>query len=190
VEPVGESAIVSTPADQPTPGDVPPGFRADHPARAVVDLTAIHDNIRALRGHAGTAEVMAVVKADGYGHGLLPAARAALAGGATWLGTAQVTEALALRAAGIGVDRARLLTWLYAPGAPLVDLVSADVDVAVAAAWALDEVAAGARAAGVLVKRGAYNYASLAHDAEAVRLAERAAAAGFAAVARDDALAR
>ena len=40
---------------------------------------------------------MAVVKADGYGHGMVPAARAALAGGATWLGTADLAEALALR---------------------------------------------------------------------------------------------
>ncbi len=55
---------------------------------------------------------MAVVKADGYGHGLVPSARAALAGGATWLGTAIVDEALALRAAGITVP---LLSWLWTP---------------------------------------------------------------------------
>ncbi len=74
---------------------------SDYPARAVVDLSAIADNVRSLATHAPTAQVMAVVKADAYGHGLVPSARAALAGGATWLGTAQVGEALALRAAGI-----------------------------------------------------------------------------------------
>ena len=68
-----------------------------YPARAVVDLAAIRGNVAALAGHAPTAQVMAVVKADAYGHGLVPVARAALAGGATWLGTAQVSEALALR---------------------------------------------------------------------------------------------
>lgn len=131
----------------PFPG-APPEFSPGYPARAVVDLSAIRDNVRALRATAPTAQLMAVVKADAYGHGLLPSARAALAGGATWLGTAQVAEALLLRAEGVTPAQARVLTWLYAPGAPFEDLVAADVDVAVAAAWALDEVATGARAAG------------------------------------------
>jgi len=117
-----------------------------YPARAVVDLDAIRDNVRALRATAPTAQVMAVVKADAYGHGLAPSARAALAGGATWLGAAQSTEALAVRAA-VGPGP-RVLTWLYAPGAPFADLVRDDVDVAIAAAWALDEVADGARTVG------------------------------------------
>jgi len=116
------------------------------PARAVVDLAAIRDNVRSLAAHAPTAQVMAVVKADAYGHGLVPVARAALAGGATWLGTAQVEEALALRAAGIVGPR--VLTWLYAPGAPLAEALAGDVDVSVAAPWAVDEVVAAARAAG------------------------------------------
>ncbi|MCB7136731.1 alanine racemase [Cellulosimicrobium marinum] len=119
-----------------------------HPARAVVDLAALRDNVRALAGHAPSAQVMAVVKADAYGHGLVPSALAALAGGATWLGTAQPGEALALRAAGVGPERAWILTWLFAPGAPLQELVAADVDVTVAATWAVDAVVAGARAAG------------------------------------------
>ncbi|GII98665.1 alanine racemase [Sediminihabitans luteus] len=118
------------------------------PARAVVDLDAIAGNVAALAAHAPSAAVMAVVKADAYGHGLVPAARAALAGGATWLGTAQVAEALALRAAGITAADARVLTWLYAPGAPLAALLEADVDVSVHADWALAEVVAAARATG------------------------------------------
>lgn len=120
------------------------------PARAVVDLGAVRDNVASLVRHASPtagsgAQVLAVVKADGYGHGLVPAARAALAGGATWLGTAQVAEALALRAAGIS---SRVLTWLYAPGAPLGELLAADVDVAVSASWALDAVLDAARETG------------------------------------------
>jgi len=116
------------------------------PARAVVDLSALASNVRSLRAHAPTAQLMAVVKADAYGHGLLPSARAALAGGATWLGTAQMDEALALRAAGI--TEPRVLTWLYAPGAPIARAIEADVDVAVSSASALTEVVAAARAVG------------------------------------------
>lgn len=120
------------------------------PARAVVDLGAVRDNVASLVRRASptagsSAQVLAVVKADGYGHGLVPAARAALVGGATWLGTAQVAEALALRAAGIS---SRILTWLYAPGAPLAELVAADVDVSVSASWALDAVLDAARETG------------------------------------------
>lgn len=118
----------------------------DFPARAVVDLAAVRGNLRSLAAHAPTAQVMAVVKGDAYGHGLLPVALAAVQAGATWLGTAQVTEALHLRRA--GVTAPRILTWLYAPGAPLREAVEADVDVSVASGWSLDEVVAAARAAG------------------------------------------
>ena len=116
-----------------------------YPAEVVVDLAAIRANVRSLREHAEGAEVMAVVKADGYGHGLLPSAHAALDGGATWLGVAQVAEALALRAAGV---RAPVLCWLYAPGGDLASAVEADVDVSVAAAWALSEAADAGRRRG------------------------------------------
>ncbi|WP_129336872.1 alanine racemase [Cellulomonas endophytica] len=116
------------------------------PVRAVVDLDALAANTRALAARAPSGQLMAVVKADAYGHGLVPAARAAVAGGATWLGVAQAGEALALRAA--GVTAPRLLTWLHAPGVPMADLLEADVDVSVAAPWALDAVVAAARATG------------------------------------------
>jgi alanine racemase len=120
----------------------------------VVDLGAIRANARTLRRITAEAAqtagavppaVMAVVKADAYGHGLVPVARAAVQGGVTWLGAAQLTEALALRAAGID---ARILTWLYAPGAPLHLAVEAEVDLAVSAPWAVAEIAAAARATG------------------------------------------
>lgn len=120
------------------------------PARAVVDLGAIRANttelVRRAAPTAGRrAQVLAVVKADGYGHGLVPAAQAAVAGGATWLGVAQAQEALDLRAAGVTT---RLLTWLAAPGAPYAALLRADVDVSVSDPWALGAVVAAARETG------------------------------------------
>jgi alanine racemase len=115
------------------------------PAEAVVDLDAVRGNAAALREHARGAEVMAVVKADGYGHGLLPCARAALAGGASWLGVAQLSEALALRQAGV---EAPVLSWLHAPGADMAAAVAADIDLSVAAPWALDAVVEAAAAVG------------------------------------------
>jgi len=113
---------------------------------AVVDLGAIRDNVATMK--SGTpAELMAVVKADAYGHGLVPCARAALAGGATWLGTAVISECLALRAAGIDVP---LLAWLWTPGeaADVRAAVAAGVDLSVSSTWQLDCVAAAARELG------------------------------------------
>jgi alanine racemase len=110
---------------------------------AVVDLAAIRANVATLKA-ATAAEVMAVVKADGYGHGLLPSARAALAGGATWLGTAIIDEAVALRDAGID---APLLAWLWTPGETeaVHRAVATGVDLSVSSRWQLDAVRAAAR---------------------------------------------
>jgi alanine racemase len=110
-----------------------------------IDLDAIRDNVAELRRRSGSAQVMAVVKADGYGHGLVPTARAALDGGATWLGVAQLAEALALRAAGV---TAPLLTWLFVPGADVGGAIDADIEVTVGSAWTLDAVLAAARERG------------------------------------------
>ena len=75
-----------------------PGLR---PAWVEVDLDAIAGNVRELVAQVAPAQLMAVVKADAYGHGAVPVARAAAAAGARWLGVALVEEALDLRAAGI-----------------------------------------------------------------------------------------
>ena len=107
-------------------------------AAARIDLGAISSNVATIRDVVGPAEVMAVVKAEGYGHGLVPSARAALAGGATWLGVAFLEEALALRAAGIS---GRILCWLATPGEPLVEAVMADVDLSASAPWMISEIA-------------------------------------------------
>jgi alanine racemase len=114
-------------------------------ARVTVDLDAISRNVEVLRKHAGSAAVMAVVKADAYGHGLLPSARAALGGGASWLGVAQLSEATALRDDGI---RAPLLSWLHVPGTDFAGAIAADIDLSVSALWSLAEVADAARGLG------------------------------------------
>ncbi|MEV0439127.1 alanine racemase [Streptomyces spectabilis] len=113
--------------------------------RAEIDLAALRANVRTLRAHAPGAAFMAVVKADGYGHGMVPCAKAALDAGAEWIGTATPEEALALRAAGVG---GRLMCWLWTPGSPWREAVEADVDVSVSRVGALAEVVAAARAAG------------------------------------------
>ena len=95
--------------------------QATTPVAAVVDLDAIAHNVRVLREHAGSAQVMAVVKADGYGHGATQVARAALAAGAAELGVATVDEALALRRDGI---TAPVLAWLHPPGTDFAPALS------------------------------------------------------------------
>ncbi len=118
-------------------------------AWADIDLDAIRDNVRELGRRAGDADVMAVIKADAYGHGLLPVARAALDGGATYLAIAQLSEALAARAAGL---TAPVLTWLFPPGADLAAAVRADLTLSAGAPWALAEIAAAAREVGTSAK--------------------------------------
>ena len=78
-----------------------------HP-EALIDLDAITANAAALAAHVGGAALMAVVKSDGYGHGMVPAARAAVTGGASWLGVVQLADAITLRQAGLTVPVLRL----------------------------------------------------------------------------------
>ncbi|MGH3348758.1 MAG: alanine racemase [Nocardioides sp.] len=110
-------------------------------AQIVVELPAIRHNVEVLREHTGVA-VMTVVKADGYGHGMVPAARAAREGGAAWLGVATIDEALELRAAG---DTGRVLCWLTVPGEDYAPAIEADVDVSVYTEAELAEVVAAVR---------------------------------------------
>lgn len=118
---------------------------AAYTGRVEVDTAALRGNVATLRAHAPDSLLMAVVKADAYGHGLVPSARALLDGGADWLGTAQLGEALALRAAGV---TAPLLTWLHVPGTDLAPAVRAGIDLGVPAPWALDAVADAVTRAG------------------------------------------
>ena len=111
----------------------------------VIDLDAIRHNVRRLREVAAPAGVLAVVKADGYGHGMLPTARAARSAGAEWLGVAVLEEALELRADG---DAGPLLCWLAVPGETYDAAVEAEVDLTASSTWQLDEIAAAARRLG------------------------------------------
>src|SRR5262249_58813176 len=117
----------------------------DGPAEAQVDLDVVRDNVTGLRKPVGTAELMAVVKSDAYGHGMVPVARAALAGGAGWLGVIRVSEALALRAAGL---TAPVLCLMSVPGGPHAEAISHDVDLAAGSAGMVAEPAAAAQQAG------------------------------------------
>lgn len=105
---------------------------------AVVDLDAISSNVRRMREITGVRTVIAVVKADGYGHGAVPSARAALAGGADWLGVADLTEALALRRAGI---TAPVLSWLHGPDAPFAEAIAANISIGVSSVQHVDALA-------------------------------------------------
>ena len=107
-------------------------------AEAVVNLSAIKANVALLKAKAGV-DLLAVVKADAYGHGLVPVAKAALEGGATWLGVALLEEAIALRSAGI---TAPILAWLVPPGSDFKSAVDHDIDIAVSSLIALHEVSA------------------------------------------------
>ena len=123
--------------------ETPPPRRA----RAEIDLGALRANVRTLRARvAPHVRIMAVVKADAYGHGAVRCARAALDAGADWLGTATPHEALALRAAGI--TDVPVMCWLWTPGDPWDQGIEAGLDMSVSGMWALEEVVEAARRTG------------------------------------------
>ena len=113
-------------------------------AEIVVDLAAIRSNARRLRELTGVP-LIAVVKADGYGHGLVEAARAAREGGAEWLAVATVGEALQLRGVGYGGP---LLCWLMLPATDLERPVTEGIDLGAYSVTELDAIAAAAEAVG------------------------------------------
>lgn len=121
----------------------------DSHAQSLVDPDAISTNLVALRAQVAPSAVMAVVKADGYGHGAVAAARAALRGGAQWLGVAHVSEALELRAAGIGGPVLCLMAiGTHAHGAAIeagIDLSAGSVDMVRQIAAAAADVGRPAR---------------------------------------------
>jgi alanine racemase len=114
-------------------------------AEASVDLGAITGNVSALREHAAPAAFMAVVKANGYGHGVVPVARAALRGGADWLGVVHVAEALELRRAGLDGP---LLSLMAISTDDHQTAISANVDLAAGSAGMVRRLAGAAAAAG------------------------------------------
>lgn len=112
---------------------------------AVVDLSAIAENVRILRELAGSAQVMAVVKADGYGHGATEVAQAAITAGAAELGVATIGEALALRRDGI---TAPVLAWLHPPGTDFAPALAADVQIGVSSSAQVNDVLDAVRRTG------------------------------------------
>uniref|UniRef100_UPI0019639523 alanine racemase n=1 Tax=Nonomuraea lactucae TaxID=2249762 RepID=UPI0019639523 len=114
-------------------------------AQARVDLAAIKHNVALLKERVGGAEVMGAVKADAYGHGLVPTSKAVLEGGASRLGTAYIWEALALREGGV---TAPVLSWIVGPGEPIDEALEAGVELSAADEPLLDEIAAAARRTG------------------------------------------
>ena len=113
-------------------------------AEIIVDLDAIADNVAVLKARA-QRPLMAVVKADGYGHGLVPSALAAVRGGADMLGVTVIEEALALREAGIGEP---VLAWLTGSGEDLTAALIRDVSLSASSIWMLEEIAAAGQACG------------------------------------------
>lgn len=109
-------------------------------AEIVIDLAAIRHNVRWLASRTDAA-LMIVVKADGYGHGMVEVARAARQAGADWIGVATLAEALRLRASG---DEGRLMGWLAVPGESYEQALAADVDVAAYSVDQLREIEAAA----------------------------------------------
>ena len=140
--------------------------------RAVIDLSAIRENVAALRTCAGDAATMVVVKANAYGHGAVPVARAALEAGADWLGVVDIDEALALRAGGV---EAPVLCWLHAPDADFGAAIAAGVDLGVSSIEQLDTIASVGGAA-VQLKVDSGLGRSGAAEADWSRLFEAAAA--------------
>jgi alanine racemase len=107
-------------------------------ATRIVDLGAIARIIGRIRDITATP-ILAVVKADGFGHGIIEVANTALEAGAAWLGVATVDEALAVRAAGID---APVLCWLADPWCDLSAAVAAGVTISCANTETLEAIAA------------------------------------------------
>ncbi len=108
-------------------------------AEAIVDLDAYRTNLATLASYAPDSALMAVVKADAYGHGMPECAHAAREAGASWLGVATIAEALALRASG---DIGDILCWLASPGADFAAAIAADIEVTASSAEQLAEILA------------------------------------------------
>lgn len=106
---------------------------------AVVDLAAIRDNVGEIAARVRPAAVLAVVKADAYGHGAVEVARAAVEGGAEWLGVADIREALEVRTAGIDVP---VLAWLHDAEADFATAAAAWIDLGVNSLDQLERAAA------------------------------------------------
>ena len=121
------------------------------PGQAIVDFSALVGNMRRMRSLFAPAEIMGIVKANAYGHGLIPSCLAALKAGCSWIGVAKAQEALAIRKGGIGPEMCRVLAWLSnCVWAPYEEMIEEDIDIALGS---LDEIEAVSKAAQKAAKR-------------------------------------
>jgi alanine racemase len=115
----------------------------DHPV-LTIDLDSVAANARLFAAHA-SGELMAVIKADGFGHGAVAVAETALANGATWLGVATLDEALVLRRSGL---TAPVLSWLNTLGSGFEEAIAHGIDLAVPSREHLSAIGVAAAAVG------------------------------------------
>ncbi|CAN5153404.1 alanine racemase [soil metagenome] len=114
----------------------------------LVDLGAYRQNLRLMKTRVAPAEVMVIVKSDGYGHGLLPLVRVAIAEGIRSIGTLDIDSALELRVAGVGTENL-LFTWLLAPDEDFVEAIAGGVDLGVSTLAELERIGAAAEGVGI-----------------------------------------
>ena len=105
-------------------------------ASAEVNLSAIADNLKLIKSKTD-AQVLAVVKADAYGHGLIQVGKAAADAGAEWLGTALLEEGIALRKSGVKIP---IISWLTPLGEDFKTAIDLDVDLSISSIELLNEV--------------------------------------------------
>jgi len=115
----------------------------------IIDLDAIAANLNRMRAVAPTARVCAVVKANAYGHGMIPVAKRLVEEGVDYLGVADIAEALQLREAGIG---GRILAWLHAHDEDFVAALAAEIDLGVSSLGQLERILAAVPLAGRLAR--------------------------------------
>ena len=115
-------------------------------AVAEVDLSAIAHNLKLIKDKTNS-QVLAVVKADAYGHGLINVAKAAVAAGADWLGTALLEEGISLRAAGV---KAPLICWLTPLGEDFKTAIKNNIDLSVSSVELLAELIEAGRAVNIV----------------------------------------
>ncbi len=111
-------------------------------ARAEVNLAAIASNLKFIKSKT-KSQVLAVVKADAYGHGLVTVAKAAQEAGADWFGTALLEEAIALRNSGITKP---IIAWLTPPGEDFKTAINLGIDLSISSVELLAEIAAAGKA--------------------------------------------
>lgn len=141
-----------------------------HPSRALISRSAFRRNVEVIREHTDST-IMAVVKADAYGHGIEPICRWAWDEGITWFGVAQLHEALALRET---FAEGRVLAWMYTPGADFQEALRANLDLSIGAPWVREAIADAARETGIVahlhinidtgMARGGYSLETLAEE--------------------------